>query len=51
MTMPETYTVGIVGAGMIADTHALALNAMDGVALGAVFARDSDKAAAFARSA
>ncbi len=44
----ETYKIGIIGAGVIADFHAQAIQAMDGAELVAAFARKEDKAAAFA---
>ena len=41
------HRVGIIGAGVIADFHAQALQAMQGVELVAAFARNPDKASAF----
>ena len=35
----ETYKIGIIGAGVIADFHAQAIQAMDGAELVAAFAR------------
>ena len=43
----QTYQVGIIGAGVIADFHAQALRAMDGVNLVAAFARNQAKADSF----
>ena len=43
----ETYKIGIIGAGVIADFHAQAIQAMDGAELVAAFARKEDKASAF----
>lgn len=39
-------TFGIIGGGMIADFHAKAIQAMEGGQLGAIYARNPDKAAA-----
>ena len=43
----ETYKIGIIGAGVIADFHALAIQSMEGAELVAAFARKEDKANAF----
>jgi len=43
----ETYKIGIIGAGVIADFHAQAIQSMEGAELVAAFARKEDKANAF----
>ena len=43
------HRVGIIGAGVIADFHAQALQAIEGVELVAAFARNSGKAKSFAQ--
>ncbi|MDG1139043.1 MAG: Gfo/Idh/MocA family oxidoreductase [Opitutales bacterium] len=43
----KTFKIGIIGAGLIADFHAQALQAMDGVKLVAAFARNKAKADSF----
>ena len=45
----KNFKVGIIGAGVIADFHAQALQAMEGAELVAVFARKEDKAQSFAQ--
>ena len=40
--------MGIIGAGVIADFHAKAIQAMDGAELVAAYARKEDKANTFA---
>ena len=42
-------TFGIIGGGTIAYFHAKAIQAMHGGRLGAVFARNPDKAKSFAK--
>ncbi|HKK75885.1 MAG TPA: Gfo/Idh/MocA family oxidoreductase [Saprospiraceae bacterium] len=42
-------TFGIIGGGMIANFHAQAIQAMDGGQLGAIYARNPDKAAALGK--
>lgn len=42
-------TFGIIGGGMIANFHAQAIEAMDGGQLGAIYARDPEKAAALSK--
>ncbi len=49
MNNAHCFKVGIIGAGVIAEVHARALRAMDGVELVAAYARRDDKAQAFAR--
>ena len=44
----KSYKIGIIGAGVIADFHAQAIQAMEGAELVAAFARKDDKAQAFA---
>ncbi|MEM8975646.1 MAG: Gfo/Idh/MocA family oxidoreductase, partial [Pseudomonadota bacterium] len=44
----KIYRFGIVGAGMIAEFHALAIAAMDNAELVAVFARRPEAAEKFA---
>ena len=43
------YRFGIVGAGMIADFHALAINAIPNADLTAIYSRSIDKAKAFSQ--
>ena len=45
----ERHRVGIIGAGVIADFHAQALQAIEGVELVSAFARNSGKAKNFAQ--
>ncbi len=48
--MPEkNFKVGIIGAGVIADFHALALQAMEGTELVAAYARNQEKSDAFSQ--
>ena len=42
------HKIGIIGAGVIADFHALAIQAMEGAELVAAYARKKDRANAFA---
>ncbi len=44
----KSYKLGIIGAGVIADFHAQAIQAMDGAELVAAFARKDEKAQTFA---
>ena len=44
------HRIGIIGAGVIADFHAQALQAMQGVELVAAFARNKDKADSFSQN-
>ena len=44
----KSYKIGIIGAGVIADFHAQAIQAMEGAELVAAFARKDEKAQAFA---
>lgn len=48
MTSEHSFKVGIIGAGVIADFHARALQAMEGAELVAAYARRDEKAQAFA---
>ena len=49
--MKETkHKVGIIGAGVIADFHAQALQAIEGVELVAAYARNQDKADSFSQN-
>ena len=45
----KSYKIGIIGAGVIADFHAQAIQAMEGAELVAAFARKDEKAQAFAK--
>tara|TARA_B100001027_G_scaffold201128_1_gene160951 strand:- start:791 stop:1852 length:1062 start_codon:yes stop_codon:yes gene_type:complete len=45
----KNFKVGIIGAGVIADFHAQALQAMEGAELVAIYARKEDKAQSFAQ--
>jgi predicted dehydrogenase len=47
MSNAHCFKVGIIGAGVIADFHARALQAMDGAELVAAYARKQEKADAF----
>jgi predicted dehydrogenase len=46
----ETYKVGIIGAGVIADFHAQAIGAMENTELVAAFARKPERANAFGQN-
>jgi len=44
----KSFKIGIIGAGVIADFHAQAIQAMEGAELVAAFARKDEKAKTFA---
>ena len=46
--MSETVGLGIIGAGMISEFHAVALRSVTGAKLSAIYARDAAKGADFA---
>ena len=50
MIAPMPKKVGIIGAGVIGDFHAEALNAMHGAELVAAYARRDERAQAFAQA-
>jgi predicted dehydrogenase len=50
MIAPMPKKVGIIGAGVIGDFHAEALNAMPGAQLVAAYARRDERAQAFAQA-
>ena len=50
MIAPMPYKVGIIGAGVIGDFHAEAINAMHGAELVAAYARRDERAQAFAQA-